>query len=153
MTDYHEIEVDIGGLSDIRTSATWAYQIYTLPSLIGSSSVNSYISHWNGIALNGWYRTGDPIGCRNDILPTASELTDVYQPATMSEFGQLIWKSQDSFGTAALVMRRRDAEAIGNGLIASGAAMAALAIGFIPVAYEANRSRRRARRRPSRPSA
>lgn len=148
LTDYRHVTVDVGGYSHIRTSATWAYQSYTLPSLTGDNS-DSYLSGWAGIPLDGWYRTGHAIGCRNDILPVWSELTNVYEPATLSVLGQLIWKSQNSIGTAAIILRRRDAGAIGNGLIALGAAMAALAIGFVPITYEANRSRKRARRRRS----
>jgi hypothetical protein len=68
----------------------------------------------------------------------------------------LLWSGTQVSGDV-FVVRRRDADEIGNALLATGAAMAALAIGFIPVAADADRERRRARKRlrqrgPSRPA-
>jgi hypothetical protein len=48
----------------------------------------------------------------------------------------LLWYGTDGLEDAAFVARRRDADETGNALLAAGAAMAALAIGFIPVAYD-----------------
>jgi hypothetical protein len=49
-----------------------------------------------------------------------------------------------------VLARQRSSEAEGNALLAGGAALAALSIGFMPVAYEANRSRKKAnKQRPA----
>lgn len=81
-----------------------------------------------------------------DDLPQNADLTDTYEPAMQSGDGELLWSGTQVSGDAFAV-RRRNADEIGNGLLAAGAAMAALAIGFIPVVYDANRERRRARKR------
>ena len=144
------VEIAIGGVSHITTGSNWAYQEYSLPSVDGwqpGYETGSYLQQWNGVPLGGWYETGDGTGCREDQLPVNAELTDVYQAATQSESGELIWDQSGADGPAALVTRQRDADEIGNALLALGAATAALAIGFVPVAYDADRERRRALKR------
>jgi hypothetical protein len=74
-------------------------------------------------------------------------VTDIDTPATQSAGDELLWSSSQDMLPAAFVVRVHYAEEIGNALLATGAATAALAIGFIPVAYDAGRDRRQARRR------
>jgi flavin-binding protein dodecin len=141
------VEIDLGGTSHILTSSDWAYQTYTLPSFTGLAA-DAYLNRWNGVDLEGWYKTGALVSCRLDITPTNGELTDASTPATVSTLGALLWNSNDSQSVAdALVFRQRDAEEIGNGLVALGASTAALAIGFIPIAYDAIRVRKRVLKR------
>lgn len=138
------VEISIAGASHMRTNSNWAYDSYSLPSLV-SMGWGSSVDQWYGISLGGWYQPGITSGCRVDILPVEAEVTDEYEPATQSYPNVLVWQSID--GVAALVTRQRDADEIGNALLAIGATTGALAIGFIPLAYEANRMRRRARKR------
>ena len=142
-----DVGIEIIGKSHLVTSASWAYQTYSLPGFTGSLiDRDAYLNSWAGGKLGGWYRSGNPVGCRVDELATDGEVTDISRPATQSSQELLAWQPTDAGGAAAVVIRGRDAEEIGNALLAIGAATAALAIGFIPVAYDTNRQRRARKR-------
>lgn len=139
------VMVEFVGTSQVTTASDWAYQQYSLPDIAGLVEPANYLARWNGIPLAGWYATGRMAACRVDQLPESVELSDTYNPAMQSVDGTLLWRGTNGLERAAFVVRRRDADEIANALLAAGAAMAALAIGFIPVAYDADRERRRAR--------
>jgi hypothetical protein len=46
------VEIEFDGPSHITTASDWAYQQYSLPSLVGEQS-NSYLSRWNGVPPAG----------------------------------------------------------------------------------------------------
>ncbi|MBV9856471.1 MAG: hypothetical protein JOY82_18470 [Streptosporangiaceae bacterium] len=106
----------------------------------------AYNNEWNGISLSGWFQSNSVTACMVDDLPQNTELTDTYEPPMKSSDRVLVWNETQGNGEA-FVMRRRNADEIGNAFLAVGAATAALAIGFIPVVYDANLERRRARKR------
>jgi hypothetical protein len=141
------VEMNFQGRSQLSTALSWAYQQYYLPGMTAwDSGVSGYQDSLNGISLAGWYELTTIGGCREDDLPENVDLTDIDTPATQSTGDQLHWNGPQIFSTA-LVVRRRDADEIGNALLAAGAATAALAIGFVPVVYDADRERRKARKR------
>jgi hypothetical protein len=141
---HNAVQIGISGPSHIATASNWTYQQYSLPDEVSEVLPGTYLDQWGTIPLGGWYKTSsNPTACRVDWLPKNAELTDIYQPATQSGNGELLWTGS-GMDTDALVVRQRDADEIGNAFLAAGAAMAALAIGFIPVLNDACRERRRA---------
>jgi hypothetical protein len=142
------IETIFKGKPQLATSSSWPYQQYSLPGTdVWSEGSFGNRDSLDNISLDGWYYPATLGGCRADILPKNVEVTDIDTPATQSAGGELFWSSSQDMLAAAFVVRPHDAEEIGNALLATGAATAALAIGFIPVAYEAGRDRRQARKR------
>jgi hypothetical protein len=134
------VEIDIAGSSHVAFSLDWAHEGYDLPSLY-TQSVNQDVDRWNGISLGGQYRTGNPAGCLMVVPPIADELTDANPEPDHSTINLLTWNSVNA--GVALVTRSRSAEEVSNAMLALGAATIALGIGFIPVAYDAYRTRKR----------
>jgi hypothetical protein len=144
---YNAVEVGFAGKVQTLTVSNWAYQQYSLPGTTGGDfSMRGDLSSWENTSFGGWYETADITACIGAALPDGAELTDTYEPATQSGNGQLLW-SGTNVETNSFIVHRRNADEIGNALLAGGAAMAALAVGFIPVAYDAERERRRALKR------
>jgi len=138
------IAIDFEGTSQLGTKSDWAYQQYSLPAL---NWVNGdWQDRLNGIPLGGWYVPALTSGCMLDLLPRNADLTNVYAPATQSNSSRLLWTGED-IGADEFVVRHRNADEIGNALLAAGAFMAGLSIGFIPFAYDAEQKRRQARNR------
>lgn len=135
------VEIDIAGSSHVASSLDWAHEGYDLPSIY-TQSVNQDLNQWNGISLGGQYRTGDPAGCLMLVPPIGDEVTDADPGPDQSTVNLLTWHSVNA--GVALVARSRNAEEISNAMLALGAATIALGIGFIPVAYDAYRTRKRA---------
>jgi hypothetical protein len=150
---YNAVQVTFFGSPHIAIASNWAYQQYALPSMQGlAPGVRGYNNRWNGITLSGWFQSNSVTACMVDDLPQNAELSDTYEPAMQSGDGELLWNGTQVSGDA-FVVRRRNADEIGNGLLAGGAAMAALAIGFVPVIYDANRERWQARKKVRRAQA
>jgi hypothetical protein len=138
----------IQGTVNVATQPSWGHVIYALPSfdyLSGGTTVNQV----EGIGLNGWYSTGFPTGCLAYRLPSNYEVTDTSVAASETFDGWLAWNNEMQF-PVTVAARSRNNDMIANLLIALGAATASLSLGFIPVTYEANRSRKRESKRKSR---
>lgn len=156
---YSVVAFEINGTPQPSISLDWAYQQYSLPGIDSGSPFSSYATRTGSsyaagslqndvsrIPLDGWYEYTEMDGCREAILPDNMDLADIETPASETIGNQLTWNGPDIYDTA-FVMRRPDADEIGNALLATGAAMAALGIGFVPVAYDADRERRKAWKR------
>jgi hypothetical protein len=87
----------------------------------------------------GSYRFATASGCKSLDMGTAWRLADSdSKPTYISDTGAG-WEIPDGAFSVAVVSAKRNAEARGNQYLASAGLLGALAIGFMPVAYEAFR--------------
>ncbi len=129
----------------------WAHDAVTLPSLLGGIP-DTAMNRWDGIALNGWYGTSLQEACKNSNIPLDSTITDADPTDPTVEHYAMGWFGQAACLTSSFVAKKRDSDSTANTYIAVGGVLAGLAVGFVPVAYEAIRSWRRQRKpKPAQP--
>lgn len=129
----------------------WAHDAVTLPSLLGGVP-DTPMEKWNGIMLNGWYGTGLQQACKNSTIPFDSTITDADPPDPTVEHYAMGWFGRPAVQRSNFVAKKRESDSTANKFIAVGGILAGLAVGFVPVAYEARRSWRKQRKpKPARP--
>jgi hypothetical protein len=123
----------------------WAHDAVTLPSLLGGIP-DTPMNRWDGIALNGWYGTGLQEACKNSNVPLDSTITDADPTDPTVEHYAMGWFGRAAVQSSSFVAKKRDSDSTANKYIAVGGILAGLAVGFVPVAYEATRSWRKQRK-------
>jgi hypothetical protein len=123
----------------------WAHEEAALPGM-GSGMSNAALNKWNGVPLDGWYGTGLQDGCKVSNIPLNAKITDANPSEYTMDHYALGWFGQDALLTSTIVARRRDADATANAFVAVGGILAGLAVGLVPVAYDAIRAMRRKRK-------
>lgn len=135
-----EVSVYLTGLSPSNNQRlNWAHWMTTLPTFYSYKPDSSW--DYRGLALNGKFGGIQEVGCKGLRLNEEWEVGDLSENTTLTAARELIWA--DGNASMAVVSKERGAEGIGNILLATAGALAALGIGFIPVAYEAWRQWRR----------
>jgi hypothetical protein len=141
--------VTIVGRGHVLVSTDWAHRIARLPHMPSTTSlhaVNTSITLLFPVPLDGYYNFNPSYGCEQLGYSDDWKATNVTSGARSAE-GELEWDSTKGLASASAVLQDRNAEAKGNALIATAAIVAAIAVGFLPIAYEAHYVWRRQRRR------
>jgi membrane associated rhomboid family serine protease len=91
----------------------------------------------------------DVDACRLVTVADSSEATSFFDEPTKTFLNSYYWHDTFGFGIGALQMvtKRRDADRWANVAVATSGALAGLAVGLFPIAFDANAARRRQRRR------
>lgn len=126
-------------------SVDWAHDKVTFPGLFGGMS-NRALNRWNGVELNHWYGTGLQDACKMSTIPVDATITDSNPSDLTVTHYALSWPDQEAMFTTCVIAKHRGAEATANVFVAVGGILAGLAVGLVPVVYEALRAGRKRRR-------
>jgi hypothetical protein len=141
--------VTLVGRGRLLASTDWAHRIARFPGMSSSFSlhaVNTSVTFLFSVPLDGYYNFNRNYGCEQLGFSDDWKATNVSSGARSAD-DELEWDSTQGLASASAVLQDRNAEAKGNAWIATAAIVAAVAVGFLPIAYEANRVWRRHRRR------
>ena len=130
------VQVRIGGIAESTRGLDWAHNVTTIPAMTNYSNRNAspYPLRFD---LEGTYAPPNLEVCGELLLDPDVRIIDVHPTPTTSADGVLTWARQPFRNRGvALIEKQRDAEAIGNVLLAAVGALAGLSIGFIPVAVD-----------------
>jgi hypothetical protein len=116
----------------------WAHWSNTLPGFGGGDANEHHFvrSHDGEFKLDSNYGSVPHKSCKQLTLWRDRKVGDTDVPPTRTDWDRLIWDGASGDGQVTAITVERNAEGLGNLLLASAAALAALSIGFIPVAYE-----------------
>lgn len=127
--------------------SNWAYNVIASPAIYSRSSATR-ASIFETVQLPGVFALTDISGCKTIVPSTTRTVVDARPRPEVGLEARQTWWSDDLRSNASVVTKDRRAEALGQILLALGAAIAGLGVGLIPVVFEARRSnklRRRAR--------
>jgi hypothetical protein len=139
--------IEIWGMLEtpILSRLDWAHEQATFPGM-GSGMSNASFDKWNGIALDRWYGTGLQDACKVSNIPLNDKITDSNPSELTMDHDVLGWYGDQALLSSSLVARQRDADSTANAFVAVGGILAGLAVGLVPVVYEAVRAARRRRK-------
>jgi hypothetical protein len=124
--------VRISGDASIISDTDWVHHLTVLPDFTDTYS-------FDGHELRGTYATALQIVCKELELNPTTKLGDVSSVPTAADTTRLTWNSEFADKHVSVVTADRSAGAWGNLLIATAGLLAAISIGFMPVAYDARR--------------
>ncbi len=129
---FNYVAVEMAGFTSNKTYPDWFHTILNLPDLQtgGGTWVRNGVYN---IQLPTNYLTLNQEGCHTAKLGTWDKLADVSEQPASSTSKELTFNGAEP---VAIVQSNRDAEGLGNILIALAGVFLAISIGFIPVAYE-----------------
>lgn len=141
------VMIHITGDSSIVTHPATGHRLISVPGLVAGLFSPVAIRQIGGIDLDGLYGTSVQDGCKTVHITASEEVTSISHPPQLQSDAVVGWSAGDAVINTSIVERSRDAEKWGNVRLAFGGLLVALAVGFIPVVYDAARARRRALRR------
>jgi hypothetical protein len=128
------IPVVVSGRPTVMQSVNWAHRLTTLPALENKTlSFTTPIEDFANQHLNGRYGAIAQTGCTDTSLDSDWKITDAISPPETANGNVLRWNGPEG---VSLMTSRRNRGATGNILLALAGATAAVAIGFMAVAYE-----------------
>lgn len=127
------ITIEIDGSAGTSASLDWVHTIVTLPGIAGDATFDSTLHYWDGVNLGNWYGIPALESCK--VLELFMPVSDANPTPSQRSDTQLVWTGEAGALDADIVFTASDAQSLGNGFLAVGGAIAALAIGLIPVTY------------------
>lgn len=128
--------------SPVSDEIDWAHTNASFPGMGGGMS-NEAVNRWHGVALDRWYATGLQKGCKVARTPANTKITDSEPGDVWVGRDALGWYGEDALRTGSVVVTERDIQAGATTMVAVGGALIGLAVGLVPVVYEAFRAARR----------
>jgi hypothetical protein len=113
----------------------WAHQSISMPGIEADTSPG-VVNEFQGFNLGSRYGSVPMRACKKFEVSDDSRIGDVNLTPTNSDPGLMVWDGAAGVPAVTVVTTERNAGGLGNLLLASAGALAALSIGFVPVAYE-----------------